>query len=261
MRAHTDTMTMRGAYVQGNNMHLQLHLKSKSKALPAHATLRERIAKPQILQSRSTSNTVQSFSSTSTSGAGAGGNGKNGVVWNGQPMPGSDQQYPQYYYSHHHQQYPMTQLPHVPSAGSGSYPSTNAADSNEESTSSAAANSNSTSSYQTQTSKLLGSRPRRVYHSRSHSMGHHSTGNNSNGNGDGLSLQDVPEDDPSTKWNDAKSTDGKSVLSGSTTTSKSVRGRVIKDEIKFIVTKFVPARLRKSKSKNITLERSEGCLA
>jgi len=256
LRAHTDTMALRGVYVPGN-------LHTKSKTLPAHATLRERIAKPQILQSRSTSNTVQSFSSTSTSG----GNGKNGVVWNGQSMPTGAE------YSHHnfHQQnqtqHPQQHnyhlhLPHVPSmgSGSGSYPSTTA-DTNEESS---AANSASASngSHQTQTSKLLGTRPRRCLHSphtRSHSYGHGQS--DDGGDNKSLSLQDVPEDDPSTKWNDAKSTDGKSVFSESTSTSMSGRKRVIKDEIKFIVTKFVPARLRKSRSKNVTLERSEGCLA
>jgi hypothetical protein len=78
---------------------------------------------------------------------------------------------------------------------------------------------------------------------------------------DEKSLQDVPEGNTSTKWDDMKSVDERSALSSNSTPTSGQRKRVIKDEIKFIVTRFVPTRLRKSKlNKSVTLERSEGCL-
>lgn len=195
------------------------HPLTKPKHLPAHATLRERITivKPQILQSRSTSNTVHSSSSTSQSAAS--------------------------YVRHCATGRPIE---NIKIGGRSSSISSNVGGHSD------------IDGYHDELAlnpglrrhnELLGNRPRHNVHSQS-------TNRTLDGY-DEKSLQDVPEDDPSTKWNDAKSIDGRSVLSNASTTQ---RRRVIKDEIKFIVTKFVPARLRKGRNGSITLERSEGCL-
>ena len=272
-RVQSDTMAFRPSTAgsNGTNSGASSYYKtaptstfSKSKNLPAHATLRERmstpsssgISKPQLLQVRSTSNTVQSLSSSSSNNnhyyndgsgghvSGSGGNG-GGMVWNGQPM--------------------INGLLTVPASGSGSSTNYVHADAIGEGVSS------SSSSYHKH-HVLLGTRQRRGYYpSPNSNLTSGKTPNDSNNNHNhnsnddkSTSLQDVPEDDPSTKWTDSKSMDGKSVLSGKSGTSAVTIGqrkRVVKDEIKFIMTRFVPPRLRKGKNKKVNLERSEGCLA
>lgn len=198
------------------------HPLTKPKHLPAHATLRERITssnilKPQILQSRSTSNTVHSSSSTSQSAASYVRHGANGRPIENIKIGGRSSS--------------------LSSNGGGH--SDNDGYHDELALNPGLRRHN----------ELLGNRPR-------HNIHYQSTNRTLDGY-DEKSLQDVPEDDPSTKWHDARSIDGRSILSNASTTQ---RRRVIKDEIKFIVTKLVPARLRKGKNGSITLERSEGCL-
>lgn len=236
LRAQSDTMAYRPptANSLSSNYNMQ-YLKPK---VPAHATLRERIStsnsnlpKPQILQTRSTSNTVQSNSTTSsTNNADNTRNGGNGGVWNGQ----SDRL--------------GNALSSVPSVGTGSA-NFNSFDPSEELTTSASYHNG----YQKH-NELLGTRQRRPFHTPSNSRVYDDF--------EEKSLQDVPEDDPSTKWTDSKSTDGRSILSGASTAASGQRKRVVRDEIKFIMTRFVPARFRHMRSNNrsVTLERSEGCL-
>lgn len=218
LRSQSDTAAFRPkVYSQSPSQFM------KSRTLPAHATLRERInrnaiPKPQLLQSRSTSNTV-SISSAGTSNGG-GVDGVNHGVWNGQPVDNVRVEDGQ------------------PIAHSSSV------DNSETSTS-------SNSGYAKHNS-LLGTRPRRRLHPNNPRV---------TDDYDEKSLQDVPEGNASTKWDDMKSVDGRSVLSNNSTSTSGQRKRVIRDEIKFIVTRFVPSRLRKIKSnKSVTLERSEGCL-
>ncbi len=237
LRAQSDTMAYRPptATTLSSNYNMQ-YLKPK---VPAHATLRERIStsnsnlpKPQILQTRSTSNTVQSNSTTSSANnVDNTRNGGSGVVWNGQ----SDRL--------------GNTLLSVPSVGTGSAGFNSSFDPSEELTTSASYHNG----YQKH-NELLGTRQRRPFHTPNNSRAHDDF--------EEKSLQDVPEDDPSTKWADSKSTDGRSILSGASTAASGQRKRVVRDEIKFIMTRFVPARFRHMRSNNrsVTLERSEGCL-
>lgn len=266
-RSQSDTTALRHPPSSSStNYHL-------TKKLPAHATLREQltsanksssIPRPQILQSRSTSNTVQSLSSTSSSIApDAFRNCTTQPVTHGVTTSSSG----------------ITTttttngLRTVPSSGSGfSHPSIE--QSGDETTS-----SHSLNSYRKH-NELLGTRPRRKFNPSSGggSASSNPTSTNyntsttrnphchpsSNEDCDERSLQDVPEGDPSTNWNDGRSLDGRSVLSsanGSARSTGTPRSRKkVKDELKFILKKLIPGKLLVRNIDNITLERSEGCL-
>lgn len=247
----------------------------KKKPLPAHATLREQLASsttpsatkssssnipiPQLLQSRSTSNTVQSLSSTSSSCAADA--FRIYAVQQHMTNPTG---------SNNNTTIPTTTtngLRSVPSHGSGlSHPS------------SMEQSEDGTTSSHSVYHDLLGTRPRRKLHTPLSASSSVSSSNNNNTKHNPYneheecdkSLQDVPEDDPSTNWNDGRSVEGaRSVLSSANGSAKSRRSRTssstprskkkVKDEMKFILKKLIPAKLY-MRHTNVTLERSEGCL-
>jgi len=201
---------------------------------PAHATLRERITsgnstlpRPQIIQDRSTSITAQSSLSSGNTDLALGNNG----VWNGQPLDnlrnGNG----------------MAVAPPI-----GEYSVCGKSEEEGE---------DITTLYRKQQKELLGNRPRRQYRPNSAA----STCISGDVNED--RIHDGMNDDPLSIASGSRfNEDGRSVFSGASTTSGQ-RRRVVKDEIKFIMSRFVPAQLRKvlKNDKSVNLERSEeGCL-
>ena len=228
-----------------NNYPPKYHKRKKS--LPAHATLREQIIanhvfKPQLLQTRSTSLTTAQSQSTASSSCAA-----NSTQPSTQPSS------------------TITGIRRNPSSGSGI--SNQSFEQSEDGTTTNSSSHSLNSTYYKQYNDLLGTRPRRKLH-RPISNNQLSYPSTEGEYTEDRSLQDVPEDDPSTNWNDSKSVDGsRSVLSKSTNgsiqdmTAGTPRSRKkVKDEMKFILKKLIPARLMITRNTNVTLERSEGCL-
>mmetsp|Transcript_15138 Transcript_15138/g.17284 ORF Transcript_15138/g.17284 Transcript_15138/m.17284 type:complete len:604 (-) Transcript_15138:242-2053(-) len=254
-RAQSDTMAFRPRTQGSASSTHHYNVPTQPKTLSAHASLRDRLQlmkKPQILSSRSTSNTVQSSSNTSatsTSNSVSASTQPNpGVVWNGQPIdhivgcystpprPGA-RPYSSGIYS---------------TGGAlsiGSYPSLDPEDvftSQGESASSTGGSG--TGGYVMTQDGLLGTRQRRIFHSSAPSR-----------------FQIFDEDDEEERSLKGVPENEQDLRSIESTTSSTLtpgrRRKIIKDELKFMVKKFVPARVRKSnKNKSVTLERSDGCL-